>query len=191
MVKQEPDLKCIKCCNYGRNKTPQRVYLHTNLGSLYMGAKAQEEKAGPWALKGQLTTSPSAICLPDQGILPALAVRAWPSRRRGSHASPLVPIFFLCWEALRPWHSSHLGNTKTLFPLLRSLLSTGRANTFTINCSGFDQHGVDPVAFQTVFKQKDFRPVINYSIPTQVNISFTLSAILEVVSFDYILSTGC
>nr|XP_035978428.1 5-hydroxytryptamine receptor 3C-like [Halichoerus grypus] len=56
-----------------------------------------------------------------------------------------------------------------------------RSNTFTINCSGFDQHGVDPAAFQTIFNQKDFRPVINYSIPTQVNISFTLSAILEVI----------
>ncbi|XP_006738214.1 5-hydroxytryptamine receptor 3C [Leptonychotes weddellii] len=55
-----------------------------------------------------------------------------------------------------------------------------RSNTFTVNYSGFDQHGVDPAAFQTIFNQKDFRPVINYSIPTQVNISFTLSAILEV-----------
>ncbi|XP_036208573.1 5-hydroxytryptamine receptor 3C-like isoform X1 [Myotis myotis] len=67
-----------------------------------------------------------------------------------------------------------------LLCLTASLLLQGRTNTFTINCSGFDQHGVDPVAFRTVFKQKDFRPVINYSIPTQVNISFTLSAILEV-----------
>ncbi|XP_045859345.1 5-hydroxytryptamine receptor 3C-like isoform X3 [Meles meles] len=70
---------------------------------------------------------------------------------------------------------------KALFPSHGSLLSTGRSNTFTINCSGFDQHGVDPAAFQTIFNQKDFRPVINYSIPTQVNISFTLSAILEVI----------
>ncbi|XP_016073520.1 PREDICTED: 5-hydroxytryptamine receptor 3C-like [Miniopterus natalensis] len=67
-----------------------------------------------------------------------------------------------------------------LLCLAVSLLLQGRANTFTINCSGFDQHGVDPAAFQTVFKQKNFRPVINYSIPTQVNISFTLSAVLEV-----------
>ncbi|XP_070259716.1 5-hydroxytryptamine receptor 3C-like [Myotis yumanensis] len=67
-----------------------------------------------------------------------------------------------------------------LLCLTASLLLQGRVNTFTINCSGFDQHGVDPLAFQTVFKQKNFRPVINYSIPTQVNISFTLSAILEV-----------
>ncbi|XP_059541964.1 5-hydroxytryptamine receptor 3C-like isoform X2 [Myotis daubentonii] len=67
-----------------------------------------------------------------------------------------------------------------LLCLTASLLLQGRTNTFTINCSGFDQHGVDPLAFRTVFKQKDFRPVINYSIPTQVNISFTLSAILEV-----------
>ncbi|KAF5922202.1 hypothetical protein HPG69_007090 [Diceros bicornis minor] len=60
------------------------------------------------------------------------------------------------------------------------LFSTGRANTFTINCSGFDQHGVNPALFQAIFNQKDFRPVVNYSIPTRVNISFTLSAILEV-----------
>ena len=68
--------------------------------------------------------------------------------------------------------------------LTGSLFSTGRANTFTINCSGFDQHGVDPTVFQSVFNKKDFRPVINFSIPTRINISFTLSAILEVVSFD-------
>ncbi|XP_039706572.1 5-hydroxytryptamine receptor 3C-like [Pteropus medius] len=61
-----------------------------------------------------------------------------------------------------------------------NLLLQGRANSFTINCSGFDQHGVDPAAFQVIFNQKVFRPVINHSIPTQVNISFTLSAILEV-----------
>uniref|UniRef100_A0A8C7ESE1 5-hydroxytryptamine receptor 3C n=1 Tax=Neovison vison TaxID=452646 RepID=A0A8C7ESE1_NEOVI len=62
------------------------------------------------------------------------------------------------------------------------LLLPGSSNTFSINCSGFDQHGVDPAAFQTIFNQKDFRPVINYSIPTQVNISFILSAFLEVLS---------
>ncbi|XP_037380433.1 5-hydroxytryptamine receptor 3C-like [Talpa occidentalis] len=61
-----------------------------------------------------------------------------------------------------------------------SLLFQGRANSFTINCSGFDLHGVDPDVFQTIFDQKDFRPVINYSIPTHVNISFTLYAILDV-----------
>ncbi|KAM9224714.1 5-hydroxytryptamine receptor 3C-like [Dugong dugon] len=61
-----------------------------------------------------------------------------------------------------------------------SLLLQGRGDTFTINCSGFDQDGVDPAAFQAVFDRKAFRPVINYSIPTKVNISFTLSAILEV-----------
>uniref|UniRef100_A0A8C7BDX7 5-hydroxytryptamine receptor 3D n=1 Tax=Neovison vison TaxID=452646 RepID=A0A8C7BDX7_NEOVI len=68
--------------------------------------------------------------------------------------------------------------------LTRSLLSVGRGDTFTINCSGFDQYGVDPAAFQAVFDRKAFRPVINYSIPTQVNISFTMSAIVEVVSPD-------
>ncbi|XP_006084923.1 5-hydroxytryptamine receptor 3C [Myotis lucifugus] len=67
-----------------------------------------------------------------------------------------------------------------LFCLILHLLLQGRADIFTINCSGFDQNGVDPAAFQAVFDRKAFRPVINYSIPTQVNISFTLSAILEV-----------
>ncbi|XP_006160815.1 5-hydroxytryptamine receptor 3C [Tupaia chinensis] len=61
-----------------------------------------------------------------------------------------------------------------------SLLLQGRADTSTINCSGFDQHGVDPAAFQAVFKLKTFRPATNYSVPTHVNISFTLSAILKV-----------
>uniref|UniRef100_A0A4W2GE36 5-hydroxytryptamine receptor 3C-like n=1 Tax=Bos indicus x Bos taurus TaxID=30522 RepID=A0A4W2GE36_BOBOX len=69
---------------------------------------------------------------------------------------------------------------KPYFHLTGSLFSTGRANTFTINCSGFDQQGVDPTVFQSVFNKKDFRPVTNFSIPTRINISFTLSAILEV-----------
>ncbi|XP_059956065.1 LOW QUALITY PROTEIN: 5-hydroxytryptamine receptor 3C-like [Mesoplodon densirostris] len=61
-----------------------------------------------------------------------------------------------------------------------SLLLQGRANTFSINCSVFDQRGVDPAVFQAIFNQKDFRPVINYSIPTHISISFILSAILKV-----------
>ncbi|KAM9226160.1 5-hydroxytryptamine receptor 3C-like [Dugong dugon] len=68
-------------------------------------------------------------------------------------------------------HSAQARDTKT---------PRGRGDSFTINCSGFDQDGVDPAAFQAVFDRKAFRPVINYSIPTEVNISFTLSAILEV-----------
>lgn len=67
-------------------------------------------------------------------------------------------------------------------PPHRTLLSTGLSDSFTINCSGFDQHGVNPTAFQPVFDRKAFRPFLNHSIPTQVNVSFTLSAILEVVS---------
>ncbi|KAM9583150.1 5-hydroxytryptamine receptor 3C-like [Trichechus inunguis] len=67
-----------------------------------------------------------------------------------------------------------------LLCLTVSLLLQGGGDTFTINRSGFDQDGVDPAAFQAVFDRKAFRPVINYSIPTEVNISFTLSAILEV-----------
>uniref|UniRef100_A0A8D0P308 5-hydroxytryptamine receptor 3C n=1 Tax=Sus scrofa TaxID=9823 RepID=A0A8D0P308_PIG len=64
--------------------------------------------------------------------------------------------------------------------LILHLLHQGRGGTFPINCSGFDQHGVNPAAFQAVFDRKAFRPVTNFSVPTHVNISFTLSAILEV-----------
>ncbi|KAM6223923.1 5-hydroxytryptamine receptor 3C-like [Rhynchocyon petersi] len=71
--------------------------------------------------------------------------------------------------------------TRSLISYLTvSLLLQGRGDTFAINCSGFNQNGVDPAAFQAVFDRKAFRPVINYSVPTHVNISFTLSAILEV-----------
>uniref|UniRef100_A0A8C9DXZ3 5-hydroxytryptamine receptor 3C n=1 Tax=Phocoena sinus TaxID=42100 RepID=A0A8C9DXZ3_PHOSS len=55
-------------------------------------------------------------------------------------------------------------------------------NTFSINCSVFDQRSIDPAVFQAILNQKDFRPVINYSIPTHISISFTLSAILKVVN---------
>uniref|UniRef100_A0A2K5YJA8 5-hydroxytryptamine receptor 3C n=1 Tax=Mandrillus leucophaeus TaxID=9568 RepID=A0A2K5YJA8_MANLE len=67
-----------------------------------------------------------------------------------------------------------------LLCLTVSLLLQGKGDAFTINCSGFDQHGVDPAAFQAVFDRKAFCPFTNYSIPTHVNISFTLSAILGV-----------
>ncbi|XP_004713534.1 5-hydroxytryptamine receptor 3C [Echinops telfairi] len=67
-----------------------------------------------------------------------------------------------------------------LLCLMISLLVQGRGDTFMINCSGFDRHGVDPAAFQAVFARKAFRPILNSSSPTHVNVSFTLSAILEV-----------
>nr|XP_019591320.1 PREDICTED: 5-hydroxytryptamine receptor 3C-like isoform X1 [Rhinolophus sinicus] len=73
-----------------------------------------------------------------------------------------------------------LHQERFLLGLILHLLLQGRGDTFTINCSGFDQDGVDPAAFQPVFDRKAFRPVVNYSIPIQVNISFTMSAILEV-----------
>ncbi|KAB0391124.1 hypothetical protein E2I00_002188, partial [Balaenoptera physalus] len=60
-------------------------------------------------------------------------------------------------------------------------IQEGQTNTFSINCSVFDQRGVDPAVFQAIFNQKDFRPVINYSIPTHINISFILSASLKVI----------
>ncbi|XP_049631827.1 5-hydroxytryptamine receptor 3C-like [Suncus etruscus] len=61
-----------------------------------------------------------------------------------------------------------------------SFLLQGKTNSSTINCSGFDVSGVDPASFQVVFNRKDFPPVTNFSIPIRVNISFTLSAILDV-----------
>lgn len=111
--------------------------------------------------------------------LPPFAYRPNPcSLAKEGRAHMLLPylLFSLCAK-----HS--LGRSLGT-PLTESLLSTGRGDTFTINCSGFDQDGVDPAAFQAVFDRKAFRPVVNYSIPIQVNISFTMSAILEVVSPD-------
>nr|XP_020142091.1 5-hydroxytryptamine receptor 3E [Microcebus murinus] len=67
------------------------------------------------------------------------------------------------------------------FYLVLSLLLQGRSSTFTIDCSGFEQHGVDPAALDVVFDRKAFRPATNLSIPTRVNISFTMSAIKDVV----------
>ena len=87
----------------------------------------------------------------------------------------MTPVVSLC---------RNTSQTPVLALLSQSLLSTGRGDNFIITCSGFDQHGVDPAAFQAVFDRKAFRPVTNFSIPTHVHISFTLSANLEVVSPD-------
>uniref|UniRef100_A0A5F8H1Y3 5-hydroxytryptamine receptor 3E n=1 Tax=Monodelphis domestica TaxID=13616 RepID=A0A5F8H1Y3_MONDO len=67
-----------------------------------------------------------------------------------------------------------------LFYLTGSPSSTQSSHVFTINCTGFDVHGPNHTAFQSVFDKKAFRPVVNPKVPTRVNISFTLSAILEV-----------
>ncbi|XP_043859563.1 5-hydroxytryptamine receptor 3C-like [Dromiciops gliroides] len=67
-----------------------------------------------------------------------------------------------------------------LICLFLSFLLPGRGHGFTINCSGFDYRGVDPTVFASVIGRKDFRPVLNYSFPTYVNISFTMSSILDV-----------
>ena len=64
------------------------------------------------------------------------------------------------------------------------MLTTGRGSTFTINCTGFGQNGKYMTVLDSVFERKAFRPAINFSIPTIVNISFTVSAILDVVSTD-------
>lgn len=126
----------------------------------------------------QLTTLTSTICLPDQPILSGPGrKRLWPWRVLVQEGGlPCTSQYVSCFHSL--WRGSSSGNRD---PLSKSLLSTGRSDTFTINCSGFDQHGADPAAFQAVFDRKAFRPIINFSISTHVNISFTLSAILEVV----------
>ncbi|KAM9089929.1 5-hydroxytryptamine receptor 3E-like [Megaptera novaeangliae] len=70
---------------------------------------------------------------------------------------------------------------KSSLPILtHSVLTTGRSRTCIIDCSGFGQHGVYTTALDSVFGRKAFRPVTNFSIPTLVNISFTMSAILDV-----------
>nr|XP_012313454.1 5-hydroxytryptamine receptor 3E [Aotus nancymaae] len=75
------------------------------------------------------------------------------------------------------------------FYLILSLLLQGRGVTFTINCSGFGRHGADPTALNSVFERRAFRPVTNVSIPTRVNISFTMSAILDVDEQLHLLSS--
>ncbi|XP_063478385.1 5-hydroxytryptamine receptor 3E isoform X3 [Symphalangus syndactylus] len=75
------------------------------------------------------------------------------------------------------------------FYLLLGLLLQGRGVTFTINCSGFGQHGADPTALNSMFNRKPFRPATNISVPTQVNISFTMSAILDVNEQMHLLSS--
>uniref|UniRef100_A0A2I3MLC8 5-hydroxytryptamine receptor 3E n=1 Tax=Papio anubis TaxID=9555 RepID=A0A2I3MLC8_PAPAN len=64
----------------------------------------------------------------------------------------------------------------------------GRGVTFTIKCSGFGQHGADPTALNSVFNRKAFRPV-TISVPTRVNISFTMSAIPDVDEQLHLLSS--
>ncbi|XP_032027637.1 5-hydroxytryptamine receptor 3E isoform X3 [Hylobates moloch] len=76
---------------------------------------------------------------------------------------------------------SYMQHRVALLHLTHSMSTTGRGVTFTINCSGFGQHGADPTALNSMFNRKPFRPATNISVPTQVNISFTMSAILDVV----------
>nr|XP_008524207.1 PREDICTED: 5-hydroxytryptamine receptor 3E isoform X1 [Equus przewalskii] len=64
--------------------------------------------------------------------------------------------------------------------LVLGLLLPGWGSTFTIKCTKFGQHGVYPTLLDSVFDRKAFRPTANFSIPTLINISFTLSAILGV-----------
>uniref|UniRef100_A0A8C8XEW0 5-hydroxytryptamine receptor 3E n=1 Tax=Panthera leo TaxID=9689 RepID=A0A8C8XEW0_PANLE len=73
--------------------------------------------------------------------------------------------------------------------LALGLLLQGRGSTFIINCSGFGQHGGYPTVLDSVFERKAFRPVTNFSIPTLVNISFTMSAILDVDEHLQLLSS--
>uniref|UniRef100_A0A2K6NCT2 5-hydroxytryptamine receptor 3E n=1 Tax=Rhinopithecus roxellana TaxID=61622 RepID=A0A2K6NCT2_RHIRO len=67
-----------------------------------------------------------------------------------------------------------------LLHLTHLMSTTGRGVTFTIKYSGFGQHRVDPTALNSVFNRKAFRAV-TISVPTGVNISFTMSTIPDVV----------
>ncbi|XP_049631825.1 5-hydroxytryptamine receptor 3E-like isoform X2 [Suncus etruscus] len=77
--------------------------------------------------------------------------------------------------------SSWIHSKRFSFFLLLGLLLQGGGSTFTINCSGFGEHGMYPTHLDSVFARKAFRPVTNWRVPTQVNLSFTMSAILDVV----------
>ncbi|KAM4889399.1 5-hydroxytryptamine receptor 3E-like [Thomomys bottae] len=54
-----------------------------------------------------------------------------------------------------------------------------QGSTSTIDCSGFGQHGMDPTDVHPVFVTKA-SPVITFTEPIHVNISFTITAILDV-----------
>nr|XP_023478942.1 5-hydroxytryptamine receptor 3C isoform X1 [Equus caballus] len=76
---------------------------------------------------------------------------------------------------------SYREHKSSLSLLTHSMSTTGWGSTFTIKCTKFGQHGVYPTLLDSVFDRKAFRPTANFSIPTLINISFTLSAILGVV----------
>ncbi|XP_012888486.1 PREDICTED: 5-hydroxytryptamine receptor 3E-like [Dipodomys ordii] len=63
--------------------------------------------------------------------------------------------------------------------LTHLIFSAGWGSTYTINCSGFGQHGLDPTDVHPVFVRKAL-PIITFTNPIQVNISFTITAILDV-----------
>uniref|UniRef100_A0A2K6NCT1 5-hydroxytryptamine receptor 3E n=1 Tax=Rhinopithecus roxellana TaxID=61622 RepID=A0A2K6NCT1_RHIRO len=75
-----------------------------------------------------------------------------------------------------------------LLHLTHLMSTTGRGVTFTIKYSGFGQHRVDPTALNSVFNRKAFRAV-TISVPTGVNISFTMSTIPDVDEQLYLLSS--
>ncbi|XP_064135456.1 5-hydroxytryptamine receptor 3E-like [Loxodonta africana] len=75
------------------------------------------------------------------------------------------------------------------FYLILSLLLQGRGDTFTISCSRFGQQGIDSTVLDSVFGREAFRPATNFSIPTRVNISFTLSANLDVEEHLQLMSS--
>lgn len=79
---------------------------------------------------------------------------------------------------------SYREHKSSLSLLTHSMSTTGWGSTFTIKCTKFGQHGAYPTLLDSVFDRKAFRPTANFSIPTLINISFTLSAILGVVSDD-------
>ncbi|KAM6160958.1 5-hydroxytryptamine receptor 3E-like [Erethizon dorsatum] len=65
--------------------------------------------------------------------------------------------------------------------LTRLVFTTGQGRSFAINCSGFGEYGADPAVLDSGFGRNFFPPVISFAVPIRVKISFTITAILDVV----------
>ncbi|KAM8953074.1 5-hydroxytryptamine receptor 3A-like [Pelodytes ibericus] len=72
------------------------------------------------------------------------------------------------------------------FTLKSSIL--GPAKSAELQCTG-NETGPTQESIQNVFNKKSFRPTLNYSRPTSVNISFTIYAVLGVNEKSQILTT--
>lgn len=63
------------------------------------------------------------------------------------------------------------------------------AAAVTLNCSNPNAESLLKALEMSVFQRKAIRPVVSLQSPTQVNVSFTLYAILGVVSQPHFISS--